>query len=113
MIIDAAFSEAALAAAHHLVSTDRMHVCQRHANEHYSYTWCPKSFTKGGWCLEMWVGCLEIGPVSGILEGGREGSTELPRNNRELGGTRGCTIGRVWKSCGPGGSRGNMETQVG
>ena len=67
MIIDAAFSEAALAAAHHLVSTDRMHVCQRNANEHYSYTWCPKSFTKGGWCLEMWVGCLEIGPVSGIL----------------------------------------------
>ena len=45
--------------------------------------------------------------------GEREGSTELPRNNRELGGTRECTIGRIWESCGPGGSRGQMGTQVG
>ena len=48
MIIDAAFSEAALAAAHHLVSTDRMHVCQRNANEHYSLHGAPSHSQKGG-----------------------------------------------------------------
>ena len=88
-------------------------MCVREMLIRTSHTHGAPSHSKGGWCLEMWVGCLEIGPVSGILEGWREGSTELPRNNRELGGTRECTIGRIWESCGPGGSRGQMGTQVG